>query len=235
MDSGTLSGRDGRISGTVPYMSPEQIRGARVDARSDIFSFGIVLYEMLTRLRPFTAPSDIGITANILHLEPRPTREIAPDVPEELDDLVRFCLRKEPEDRARSMHDVAHMLEVAQRATEQRSAVSATMIKRRRWLFAGATVMLALLAGWAAAAFVASRGGHAQPRATLRRITWDGGLAESPALSNDGRLLAFASDRAGGRNLDIFVRHMSGGEPVRLTNNSASEDVYKRQPLRYSS
>jgi eukaryotic-like serine/threonine-protein kinase len=70
---------------------------------------------------------------------------------------------------------------------------------------------------------MASRGGKVQPRATLRRISWDDGLAESPALSNDGRLLAFASDRAGGKNLDLFVRHMSGGEPIRLTNNSADD------------
>lgn len=227
-DAPTLSmdidpGRAGRLSGTVGYTSPEQIRGLRGDARSDIFSFGIVLYEMLTRVRPFTGPSDIATTANILHAESRPTREISPDVPEEVDDLVRFCLRKDPEDRARSMHDVAHMLEVARLATERRRAVSAAMSNSRRWLVAGGTVMLALIAGWASGAFVASRGGHARPRATLRRITWDGGLAESPTLSDDGRLLAFASDRAGGKNLDIFVRHMSGGEPIRLTNNSAGD------------
>jgi Tol biopolymer transport system component/class 3 adenylate cyclase len=95
--------------------------------------------------------------------------------------------------------------------------------KRRRWLIAGAAAIIVFAAGWAAGVFVASRGGHAPPRAILRRITWDDGLAETPALSNDGRLLAFASDRADGKNLDIFVRHMSGGEPIRLTNDPADD------------
>ena len=222
MDIGRHSMRDGRTCGTVGYMSPEQIRGQRVDARSDIFSFGIVLYEMLTRLGPFAALSDTGITANILEAEPRPARDLNPEVPEEVDDLVRFCLRKDPGERARSLHDVGHMLEVALLATERRSAISAATGKRRRWLIA-AGVTLALIVGWALEAFLNSRTGHAQRLAMLRRITWDGGLAESPALSDDGRLLAFASDRAGGKNLDIFVRHMSGGEPIRLTNSSAGD------------
>ena len=223
IDMGLLPDRDGRLLGTVGYMSPEQIRGLRVDARSDVFSFGIVLYEMLTRAQPFTAPSDIGITANILHVDPRPTREIVPDVPEELEDLVQFCLRKDPEDRARSMHDVAHMLEAAWRAMDRRSSTPRSRGVRRRWLIAGTTAMFALIASGAAGIFVASRGARVEPRATLHRITWDDGLAATPALSNDGRLLAFASDHAGGNNLDIFVRHMSGGEPIRLTTNPADD------------
>ena len=133
METGMLNGQI-RIEGTVGYMSPEQISGPRVDARSDIFSFGIVLYEMLTRGRPFSAPSDIGITANILHADPRPAREAVPDLPEELDDLLRFCLNKDPEERARSAHDVAHMLEAAGQAIDRRSTISGSGGNRRRWL-----------------------------------------------------------------------------------------------------
>src|SRR5580658_8813856 len=111
------------------------------------------------------------------------------------------------------------MLEAAGQTIERRSTVTGTGGKRRRWLIAGGVGILAIAAALAAGVYAVSRGGKAEPRPALRRITWDDGLAESPALSNDGRLLAFASDRAeGGRNLDIFVRHMSGGEPVRLTS-----------------
>jgi eukaryotic-like serine/threonine-protein kinase len=223
MATGVLTGQM-RIEGTVGYMSPEQISGLRVDARTDIFSFGIVLYEMLTRARPFSAPSDIGITANILHSDPRPAREVVPDLPDELDDLLRFCLNKDPEERARSAHDVAHMLQAAGHVIDRRSTVPPAGGNKRRWLLAGGIGLLAIAAAVAAGAFVVSRGAKVEPRPVLRRITWDDGLAEFPALSNDGRLLAFASDRAeGGRNLDIFVRLMSGGEPIRLTNNPADD------------
>ena len=216
--------KEGLVAGTAGYMSPEQIQGLRVDARSDIFSFGIVLYEMLARVHPFAAASQAGTTANILRAEPRPVSEIAPDVPGELDDVVRFCLRKELEERAQSMRDVAHMLEATQRALERPGAVAGTeQGTRRRWLVVGAAVMLALIAGWAAGVFVTPRGEPARPRPFLRRITWDAGLAESPALSNDGRLLAFASDRAEGKSLDIFVRHTAGGEPIRLTSDPADD------------
>ena len=219
LDSGQPRDKLRQFVGTVGYMSPEQILGECVDARSDIFSFGIVLYELLTRKRPFDAPSDVGIIDKILHTDPSLTREIVPDVPEELDDLVRFCLRKDPDDRARSMHDIAHMLEAARQAMDRKSAASEPGNIRRRGLIAGAAVLALIVAG-ASGIFLMSRGRPIEPRATLRRITWDDGLAEKPTLSNDGKFLAFASDRSGEKNLQIFLRHVSGGEPVRLTNDS---------------
>ncbi len=106
-------------------MSPEQAQGFPVDARSDIFSFGIVLYQMLARVHPFEAVSKAGIMANILRSQPRPLTEVSPDMPAELEEVVQFCLRKEPEDRAHSMHDVARMLEMAEKEME-RPSVGAT-------------------------------------------------------------------------------------------------------------
>ena len=215
------TGWDGQIAGTVGYMSPEQIRGLRVDARSDIFSFGIVLYEMLTRVRPFTGSSDISITAKILDDDPRPPRDLVPELPDEVDGLVRFCLCKDPDDRARSLHDICHMLETILVSMERRSAELSATSKRGLWWIVGG-VTLALVGGSILGTFLTSPTGHAQPRGVLRRITWDGGFSDLPTLSDDGRLLAFASDRAG-KTTEIFIRHMSGGEPIPLTNHSAGD------------
>jgi eukaryotic-like serine/threonine-protein kinase len=212
----------GFVSGTIAYMSPEQAQGFAVDARSDIFSFGIVLYQMLAHVHPFEALSKAAIMANILRSEPRPLSEISPGVPAGLEEVVEFCLRKDLEDRAHSMHDVARMLEMAEEAMDRPASAGAT---KRRWpLFAAAGLTFALVAGWAAGHFLPL---HLKspnaPAATLRRLTWDDGLSERPALSADGRFLAFASDRGDGNNLDIYVRLLNGREPLRLTTDPAGD------------
>ncbi len=97
---------EGSILGTVNYMSPEQAEGRRVDARSDIFSFGAVLYEMVTGRRAFQGDSDISTLSSVLRDEVRPMSELAPDVPHEIEDIVRGCLRKDPNARWQSMREV---------------------------------------------------------------------------------------------------------------------------------
>ena len=97
---------EGSILGTVNYMSPEQAEGRRVDARSDIFSFGAVLYEMVTGRRAFQGDSDISTLSSVLRDEVRPIAELAPDVPHELEDIIRGCLRKDPNARWQSMKEV---------------------------------------------------------------------------------------------------------------------------------
>ena len=97
---------EGAILGTISYMSPEQARGKGVNPRSDIFSFGAVLYEMLTSRRAFDGDSPISTLSAILRDEARPIGEVAPDVPLQLQQLVYRCLRKDPEARWQSMKQV---------------------------------------------------------------------------------------------------------------------------------
>lgn len=101
---------EGAIMGTVNYMSPEQAEGLKVDARSDIFSFGAVLYEMITGRRAFAGDSSIATLSAVLRDEVRPIRAIAPEVPADLDGLIARCLRKNPAERWQSMDEVATAL-----------------------------------------------------------------------------------------------------------------------------
>lgn len=99
--------REGTVMGTVGYMSPEQVRGEIVDHRSDIFSFGCILYEAATRQRPFEADSDIDVMHKIMHDKPVPVDELNPKVPAEVRRIIRRCLSKDPERRYQSMKDLA--------------------------------------------------------------------------------------------------------------------------------
>jgi serine/threonine-protein kinase len=101
---------EGAIMGTVNYMSPEQAEGLKVDARSDIFSFGAVLYEMVTGQRAFEGDSGLSTLSAVLRDEVKPIPSIAPDVPAELDHLIARCLRKNPAERWQSMIEVASEL-----------------------------------------------------------------------------------------------------------------------------
>jgi TolB-like protein/tRNA A-37 threonylcarbamoyl transferase component Bud32 len=160
----------GTIVGTMPYMSPEQVRGEVLDGRSDIFSFGVVLYEMLSGRQPFASESAAATISAILNREPPTLLRYAPDLPEELQRIARKCLEKDRERRYQTMRDVAIDLdncrrehEAAQATVSQRDQVAggeavivpASDLKRhkfplsRRALMAGA--VLGLLVGLALA------------------------------------------------------------------------------------
>jgi serine/threonine protein kinase len=115
--------RVGTVMGTVAYMSPEQAEGKRLDFRSDIFSFGVVVYEMLAGKRAFAGDSEASVVASLLRDEPRPIPELRADVPQELEHLVTRCLRKDPDRRVQTMADVKAALEDLPAVT--RTAVSA--------------------------------------------------------------------------------------------------------------
>ena len=97
----------GTIVGTVPYMAPEQIEGREVDARTDIFSFGVVLYEMVSGRRPFAGDSRASLMAAIVAAEPPALSSLQPQAPASLERLIRRCLAKDPEDRWQTARDLA--------------------------------------------------------------------------------------------------------------------------------
>ena len=119
----------GTILGTAAYMSPEQAAGKLVDARSDVFSFGVLLYEMLSGKRAFSEETPISTIAAVLHKEPRPLREVAPQVPAELDSVVSHCMTKDPCARFSSMSLLKQALaNVAQPSAHQPEAASIAVL-----------------------------------------------------------------------------------------------------------
>jgi serine/threonine protein kinase/Tfp pilus assembly protein PilF len=110
---------DGQVVGTAPYMAPEQIRGEVVDARADLFSFGILIYELATGQRPFSGKTYIDVGSAILHDHPRPLVSLRPDLTNDLGRIVDRCLEKNPRERFQTALDVANELRALKRTLER--------------------------------------------------------------------------------------------------------------------
>jgi len=131
---------EGSILGTVHYMSPEQAQGFRVDARSDVFSFGALLYEMVTGIRPFTGHSPLSTLSAILRDEPRAIGEVATGVPKPLQEIIARCLRKDPGERWQTMQEVRAALAALTAVPARRSSVPVFVVC--------AAVLVAAVAGF---------------------------------------------------------------------------------------
>ena len=215
---------EGTILGTAAYMAPEQAEGRPADARSDIFSFGAVLYEIFTGRRAFGGATRMATLAAVLTREPDPPSRVVARLPPDLEKLIVRCLRKDPERRWQSMADLRVALEDLR--DSRRPAEPAATARTRRWaraLVAGLAVVAigALVVGaWRQATRPREEVG---PRPFLIRLTSDVGWTDYPAVSLDGRTLAYSSDRSGEGNLDIWVQQIQDGSPVRLTRDAADE------------
>ena len=212
----------GVMMGTLAYMSPEQAQSQPVGPPTDVFSFGVMLYEMLCGDKPFQGTSQLAQLAAMLKSEAVPIRQKAPGVPLELDSLVAACLQKDAALRP-AMSDVLAQLQELdlQTQTGSKSPKSST----RSWRI-GAAVAVAAITGSAVSWFALHRTPHPEPKSdhVLMRLTFDSGFTGVPALSADGKLAAYASDRGEAGNLDIWVQQIEqGSQPVRVTSGEADE------------
>jgi eukaryotic-like serine/threonine-protein kinase len=215
---------DGVIVGSVPYMSPEQAEGKAVDPRSDIFSFGAVLYEMVTGQRAFRGESRISTLAAIVEKEPQPPSAISSTTPPELDRLILRCLRKDVNRRSQHMSDVRLALEELRDESESgklpRPAVDASA-SRRLWRWP-AMAIASLLVAAAALIWIYLNLRGTQPKGpNLVRLSPNDEYSYSqPAISPDGGFVAYVSDRSGDDQL--WLQQAGGGAPIQLTHSTES-------------
>jgi Tol biopolymer transport system component len=212
----TLS-RPGTIAGTPGYMSPEQATGGKVDARSDIFAFGALLYEMVTGQRAFSGTTREETLRAVVGREVRPPGEVAPGVGPSLERVIQRCLRKEPERRFQHIGDVKvellEMLENPHRAAPARLPGP----WRRRAGLAGLLVAGAV-SGWVV--LRPTRPGPPLPR--LLPLTTYGGAEREPALSPDGEQVAFSWEGEGTEDhrrpaRHIWLKFVGGSEHRQIT------------------
>jgi Tol biopolymer transport system component len=229
-------------------MSPEQARGQELDARTDLFSFGVVLYEMATGRRPFAGKTSAVLFDAILNQTPVSPSELNPGVPGELEHIIRKALEKDREVRYQTAAELRADLKRLKRDLDsgraRAASTTATVVpalpqrQGGRWLIAAVGVLSVLLL--VALAFLVYQGlkpiatsdqadrqeqpapPSPAPQRKLAQVTFGAGLQAEPTWSHDGRFLAYSSDRAG--NFDIWWIEPGGrGEPLPLTNHPAHD------------
>jgi Tol biopolymer transport system component len=225
----------GMLLGTFQYMAPEQLEGREADARTDIFAFGAVLYEMVTGRKAFEGTSQASLVSAIMSSEPVPLGTLQPMVSPALERIVRKCLAKDPDDRWQSAHDVASELRWISEAGSQ-AGVPAPVVARRksreRWAWA-LVAALGVLAAAAGGAFLYARRGVATEPSRfaiamapeLRGMDW-------PKLSPDGRTIAFLGTDTDGRT-SIWLRPLSDLAPHVLPGTEGAARPFWSPDSRY--
>jgi serine/threonine protein kinase/Tol biopolymer transport system component len=224
--------RSGTAAGTPAYMSPEQASGGTVDARSDVFSFGAVLYEMVTGRHPFRGDSVAEMFAALLKEEPKPPTELVAGVPKELERIILRCLRKERDRRFQSVLDVKIELQEVKEESDSRAeaptgAATAGRRRHRWWVIASAAGVL-ILATVVAAALWRLRQPE-RPPPTVVQLT-SARQSHSGSFSPDGDRIAFASAGEKGDNWDIWLKIVGAAEARRLTTDPVVDDCPSWSP-----
>jgi len=228
----------GSTIGTIGYMSPEQAQGVETDQRTDIFSFGVLLFELLTGQMPFNGSHEAAVMYEIINVDPPAISDLRHDVEPELERIIMKCLEKDREERYHSVKDVSVDLKHFKRDSEGRrverktpspgtSQISVPVyttpqtssgIGSRRWLLI-AVVVLVLGVGGFILWQVLKPSSQISPNMVFKPLQLPFTTVWYPGLSSDGNWIAFPATDA--HNVtEIYYMHVSGGEPKKLTNDS---------------
>jgi Tol biopolymer transport system component len=196
----TTQTKIGSVLGTISYMSPEQLRGKAVDSRSDIFSFGAILYEMLTGRRAFAGDSQVDTMSAILKEDPVEMVREGQGIPHAIEQVVRHCLEKEPDNRFQSARDLAFALSTLSSSTtgRQLSAFRPRAKRFRQWLIPVAAVVLC-----AVAAIVLAPMFIRVHDPDFHRVTFERGTVYSARFTADGRTVLYGASW-NGRPLQVY-------------------------------
>jgi Tol biopolymer transport system component/predicted Ser/Thr protein kinase len=212
----------GMVLGTSSYMSPEQARGLAVDARTDIWSLGVVIYEMVVGRPPFEGATTSDVIVSILEREPPPLAQLSPEAPAELQRIITKALHKDREER----YQVIKEMLVDLKSLKQHGDVAPARNVRPWWRAQSLMVLVAgvvlVMSGLAWFYFSRARTNPTRPTMPpMKTIPFTSfpGREEWPAFSPDGKQLAFSWNGENENNFDIYVKLMDAGAPLRLTNH----------------
>ena len=214
----------GTMIGTLQYMAPEQVEGREADARTDIFAFGAVLYEMLTGKKAFEGKSQASLIGAIMKAEPRPISHAQPLTPGVLEQIVARCLAKDPEERWQHAHTLKRKLQWIAR-NRSGAATAAEAPRRSRLDLAMTIAMVVLLAAVSVPANLSWRG-PADPEAVQFRHTITGLSETDVAISPDGHTIAFVAKPDGSGATSLYTRPVRGLTSVKLAGTESAAQPF---------
>jgi len=221
----------GSTVGTLAYMSPEQVQGIETDHRTDIFSLGVVLYELLAGQLPFKGEHEAALMYEVLNVNPPPLSTFRRDVEPELERIITKCLEKEREERYQSAKDIAVDLKRFKRdsrgqpvdrgAIAREPEVKDIAPRRRKWMLVAGAALVSIIAVVIILTGIWQEVPPPQITSALP-LTSAPGLESDPTWSPDGTRISYVSDESG--NFDIWVQQIAAGQRVNLTNEYAGSD-----------